>query len=545
MIRRLFFVLAVTVIFSCTSGESQITKSAQKEPAAMQFFQRPKGKTFNVDRVEWADSLLRVDTTQRVFEGKLGRKILFYPKEHSNFRVVSCYNNAFIETIQECYAHHRPLVLSPDAIWLTICQGMSIHINEKFDSLEKIIFVKDKPDKIVVRNDSLGEGEKHWNDLIASFSDETKKYTKSDFYSLFVGDYSTTTTIEQTAYRVTLLESYKKAFEYVGESGCGIPAITLTGKKEDWQTVLRKLDQLEKIGMSEWAINLRPVIQEFVNVFDNKYNTPFWSDIFKDASEYGAYYISGWVLKFFPYIKIIEEQGEFDLEKSTYKSAEKYITNPFFNGEDYLLSTLSTDNIPSGLAKIDVIWNNYLNGETREMEVYAGFFAMKQYDDKSLEPMISWAICDKGAKEVEYEAVEQDSKEIMHKEKYWSPNFPTVLTDSATYDIKTHKNSKTSFDFVRDYLENSIASEQEFSEVELTGDTLEWVVLSNGKLTQINYLGKNESAALENYCRKQLTALPKEWFPALAHPRNILDSEFSAEENMWKIKVNSKVRIVF
>ncbi len=545
MIERLFFVLAIPIVFSCNSSESQITRAAQIEPTALAVFEKPKGKTFKVDDVPLADSLMRVDTTDKVFEGKLGREILFYPKEHRNYGVVSCYNNAFIETIQECYSNHRPLVLSPDAIWLIICQGMSIHINEKFDSLEKIIFVKDKPDEIVVRNDGLGEGEKHWNDLIASFSEETKKYTQSDFYSLFVGDYSTTTPIERTAYKVTLLESYKKAFQYVGESGCGIPSITLTGRKEDWQAILQKLDQLEKIGMSGWARNLRPVIQEFVNVFYANYNTPFWSDIYKDASEYGAYYISGWVLKFFPYIKIIDQPGEFDLEENACKSTEKYIPNPFINGDDYLLSTLSTDNIPSGLAKIDVTWKNHFRDETRKMEVCAGFFAMKQYSDKSLEPMISWAICDKGSKEIEYEAVDQNFKEMAHKEKYWSPNFPSAFADSAIYDIKVHKNHKASLEFVRNFLKESLLSDADFSGLELTGDTLEWVVLSSGKLTQVNYLGKNDNVALTNYLTKQLIALPKEWFPALAYPRDMLDNEYSDEENKLKIKVNSKVRVVF
>jgi hypothetical protein len=40
-------------------------------------------------------------------------------------------------------------------MWLAICQGASIHINENFNKLEKKIFIKEKPDVLRQRNDSL------------------------------------------------------------------------------------------------------------------------------------------------------------------------------------------------------------------------------------------------------------------------------------------------------------------------------------------------------------------------------------------------------
>lgn len=80
-----------------------------------------------------------------------------------------------------------------------------------------------------------------------------------------------------------------------------------------------------------------------------------------------------------------------------YKSEEKYVPNEFLEGDKYLHAKLSTDNFPSGMAQIDVLWNNYFKNVTSKIEVYAGFFAIKQYSDKTLEPFISWAICDKNA----------------------------------------------------------------------------------------------------------------------------------------------------
>lgn len=260
MIRQILFFAILTFVASCGQKQVQNLNST----ALITEFEKPKGVSFNVNDVEIADSLLKMDTAKLVFENKIGKVVLFFPVEHTNFALVSCPNNGLIQTIQECYDNHRPLVLTPDIIWLAICQGVSIHINEHYDSLKNIIFIKNKPDKIAIRNDSLEYSAKHWKSLIESFVNETKKYAKDDFYSFFVSEFTTTTAIDKTAYQITLLESYKRAFEYIGDSGCGIPSIHISGTKDDWQTILTKLDMLDKIGLSNWAKNLKPIISEFI-----------------------------------------------------------------------------------------------------------------------------------------------------------------------------------------------------------------------------------------------------------------------------------------
>ena len=161
-----------------------------------------------------------------------------------------------------------------------------------------------------------------------------------------------------------------------------------------WQSILKKLDKLDEIGLSSWSNNLRPIISQFINVFDDHIDKSFWNDIYKNAHEYNAFYISGWIIKFFPYTKITEDQGVYDEKTGETKIADKCIPNVFLNGDKFLLSTLSTDNFPSGLSKITVTWNNYLKNKVEKVEVCSGFMAIKQNADKSLEPLISWAICE-------------------------------------------------------------------------------------------------------------------------------------------------------
>ncbi len=539
MIRQ--FIILGSLVFLTLCGQGQVNNEKSKE--LITNFKKPKGISFKVNDVKMADSLLKINTAQLVFENKIGKEILFFPDEQANFGLVNCLNNGLIQTIQECYDNHRPLVLTPDIIWLAICQGISIHINEHYDALKNVMFTEDKPDKITVRNDSLEYSAKHWKNLIASFANETKKYTHDDFYSFLVSEFTTTTAIEKTTYQIALLESYKKAFEYIGESGCGIPSILIAGTKNDWQTILKKLDMLDKIGLSNWAKNLKPIISEFIKASKGKPNKEFWQNIYKNATEYNGFYISGWIIKFFPYIKELEQDGVYDEERGEYKVGEIFLPNPFINDDNYLLSTLSTDNFPSGISKVPVIWNNYFTKSTKNIEVYAGFFAMKQYPDKSLEPLISWAICDKEGDSIKHKLSENNIREFKNPSDYWSPHFADNLTDSAIYDIKKFKTQSASIAYVRSLLLDSLNNNTKFKSDDYRNDTIEIEILSNGRVAKVK-MTKSENKQLENYIAKLIKELPKLWFPALAHPTDVLDLiDFSEEEKTVKIRVNSVVKI--
>ena len=104
-----------------------------------------------------------------------------FPDEQANFGLVNCLNNGLIQTIQECYDNHRPLVLTPDIIWLAICQGISIHINGIMMLLKTSCSLRISLIKSQLEMIGLEYSAKHWKNLIASFANETKKYTHDDF----------------------------------------------------------------------------------------------------------------------------------------------------------------------------------------------------------------------------------------------------------------------------------------------------------------------------------------------------------------------------
>ena len=538
--RKNIFLLAFVFLTASCNNKPQSDVTAAFEPNEDILTQ---GVSFQVDDVEPADSLLKTDKARLVFENKLHKQISFFPEEFEHMEVVAFANNGLIQTVQECYDNHRPLVLTPDVIWLAICQGVSIHINEHYDSLKDIIFVKDKPSQIVVRNDSLGKGAKHWSKLINDFTQDTKQYTKDDFYSFFVPAFSTTTTIEKTAYQVTLLESFKKAFDYVAETGCGIPSIRVTGTEKDWQAILKKLDMLNQIGLGAWGNNLKPIVEEFVKVAADKPDPIFWKSIYKDASEYARFSISGWIIKFFPYIKELEEGGVYDAKREELRTGEILKPNPFFEGDDYLKSTLSTDNFPTGIAKVPVTWINHFTNETTRMEVFAGFFAIRQYEDGSLKPLISWAICEKDAKPVVHKLAVNEDLALKHQNDYWSPNFALEVTDSAIYDVSKLKTAFNSGVYLKCVLLEALLEEKVFPQESFLDDTVSIEVYSNGTVGKVRLL-KSGNVQMEDYLTSFLKRLPKPWFPALAHPTDVLDlMDFPEEQDKVKIRVNSIVKV--
>jgi len=415
------------ILFACTNSNKVIKLSNQNSNQSIQskkvavfetdnYSSNSDSVEFKVDDVELANKLLETDVAKNIFENKLEKKILFIPKEHQNKQFTNGFNNAFIETVYESYSNHRPLILSPDIIWLAITQGTSIHINQKFKSLESKIFKKEKPEKLVVRNDNLSNDLSEMNDLIDSLSLQATSYTKNEFYNFFTPEFSTSTKINKTAFEITMLESYKKAFTYIAESGCGIPKIILKGNTKDWEKIYKNLGVLNSIGLQKWGDNLKPIIQEFINASNGNINNNFWKYICKlDGDDYGPTFVNGWVIKFFPYIKDKKDLNKYDNKTGMAIAEEFYKSNEFLDGEKYKKSNLTTEDFPSGLSKIVIIHHDYFKNTTINYGICSGFMAINQFKDYSIEPLISWAVYDLNSKKPEHEIKYSENLKLKHK----------------------------------------------------------------------------------------------------------------------------------
>lgn len=228
-------------------------------------------------------------------------------------------SNVLFSMIARAYAEHRPLVLSPDDVWLCISQGFAHHVNQNAETLrDKLVFHEGKITlKVETRQPLLEkmEGDANpndWAEIFDGFATQLKNNTKDHIAENMCADFSTTTTESLIASQITLMNTMQPYFNYVvGRISCGIPYITLKGTPEDWQKVLEKARTLEKYELKWWTDKLCPVLEEFVKTSQGKPNHQFWRCMVTQieidkirgggCSNLQPTLFDGWFLALFPY----------------------------------------------------------------------------------------------------------------------------------------------------------------------------------------------------------------------------------------------------
>ena len=296
--------------------------------------------------------------------------------------------NCLIGTVGQCFAEHRPLVLSPDMIWLTILQGFANHINldpEKYRG--RFVDFEGKEKIIVIRDDFIkGCRENTWEEVFPKFTDKIKEYI-GDNYDMIMADFSTTGALERAAYEITMMDLVQSYFSYEFHTLCGIPEITLEGSKNDWEGVYNRAEKLASFDLAWWTDSLLPVLEQYIKASDGEVDGDFWHSIFKESGGSGGPYINGHIVALFPYLEGYKKKKV----KNTCLDWEK---SRVFGGVNY-------DNFPSGLSAAPFIWKYFPTNMQYDMRFYAGFFGSKQnMETKALKPVIGWSITEEGSKKM-------------------------------------------------------------------------------------------------------------------------------------------------
>lgn len=304
---------------------------------------------------------------------------------NKDIELVATSFHPFVATLHRAYAMHYPVTISPDMIWLLIAQGFANHVNENGEEMRGYFVDFEGKKNLDVRRDGFVKGSPNndWQGVFAEFSVQIQENTGADLLELVTGDFSTTTAIEKAAFQVTLMDAMKSYFTYSVTTMCGIPEITLEGTVEDWQMIEVKTQELAQYDLEGWVDELMPILKQFTAASKGKVDKNFWESIYK-LKTYGSGSpdITGWILKFFPYMKRKGELVPFALKLS--------------DKADYQLIT-TTSQFTSGLSKADFIWN--YGGRFYSMELMAGFVGFHQDPETlSLRPEISWAVIDKNEK---------------------------------------------------------------------------------------------------------------------------------------------------
>ncbi len=375
MKKSMFVLSVVSALFvSCASEKLPMTRSS-------------RGIEFNIEQGLTPPETLLPTVSYQELLGDLSAPSLAYGVQTlsspliawkpTQERYVSMQRHAFFNGVYTAYMQHRPLVLSPDIIWLLICQGFAHHVNNNAEALrtsfvnfegKKTLKVYD-PQGLIVFEDPTSP----WDLFFPEFTKQIAQNTRDNIVETLTSDFSTSTPTTKAASEITIMYSMKNYFRYeIIRVGCGIPQISLEGTPEDWEKLLRKTLALRKYKLDWWVNELEPILEQFVETSKGHVKPSFWRKMFKYHE--GSMYktpasIDGWICAFFPYS---------------------------IEGERLSLDELPAhaDDLPEEILAVDLYYiREETESDTINVQLCAGFDGLTQ-DPQSfaLKPHIGWFV---------------------------------------------------------------------------------------------------------------------------------------------------------
>jgi hypothetical protein len=217
-------------------------------------------------------------------------------------------SHAFLDVFVRAWNEHRPVRLSPDAVWMLLLEGLVSRVEANADSCREALVKHADGKKVVQIPLPIGHVENldedsTWEfiakELLAKVSTDSRQNPDSAFLPVF----STTTPTRALATRMRVLQMYSHYFDYRALAACGIPRITLEGTAADWRRIRDHLPNLAGCGLADWSTRMKPVLEEFVRASEGKPSLSFWRSFvrFTPAIMCGAApVVDGWISAFFP-----------------------------------------------------------------------------------------------------------------------------------------------------------------------------------------------------------------------------------------------------
>ncbi|OAG01023.1 uncharacterized protein CC84DRAFT_1168214 [Paraphaeosphaeria sporulosa] len=225
------------------------------------------------------------------------------PNEYFPKHIASS-TNGLVWAAYYAYSDHHNLTLRPEDIWFAIISQLSFYINAHAEELRYLFVTHEERKELIVHT----EGSINTIDFariakeVANMIQENVE--RADLQEWIMPSFSTTTESDRAVASVLFMGAMQKYFSYGACLSCGIPSVTLLGKREDWENILQRLDTLPEFGAepAAFADGLRPVLQGFIATFDGE-RTPetldFWGRIaHRTFGGSGPTYLSGWITAF-------------------------------------------------------------------------------------------------------------------------------------------------------------------------------------------------------------------------------------------------------
>src|ERR1043166_6958408 len=165
--------------------------------------------TFGVDEVEPAAAPLPVSTL-----GERYRDALAFGGDADASVIAHGDTHPLLAAVGIAFAQHRPLVLSPDAVWLTIAQGVAQHVRHNAEELRARLVRHDGRKRLEVVCDALPSDAGSWRAAIGELRRVLGDEIGDGRARLFECDFSTSTEVERTVGQIVLLDAYSPYYSY-------------------------------------------------------------------------------------------------------------------------------------------------------------------------------------------------------------------------------------------------------------------------------------------------------------------------------------------
>jgi len=298
------------------------------------------------------------------------------------------------------FCEHKPLVLSPDMIWITIMQGLANHINLDPEKYRHQFVEHEGKEEIKIRHDGLVKGspENPWHEVIGMFSAQLRPRILNNVHDYVVCDFSTTDLVERVSSIMVLMDAMQGYFDYRVMTICGIPKVTLEGEPSDWQAIAERVPKLNDYGLDWWTQRLGPVCDEFVKASLGDVDEEHWMNIFQEQSMgSGGPNLFGWLFYFLPYTKDHQTNAPTVVNRMLTQPERRLRKGSHRAGPG---ASLDTDDIPMSLSKVPFIWEYH--GNVSNYEFLAGIIgATESEEDCSIRPKVGWAVRPKPEEQAE------------------------------------------------------------------------------------------------------------------------------------------------
>ena len=175
----------------------------------------PRRVSFAVADVTPAKERLPEITAREALERTAGCRLLGCPGGNSRVAEGGDFH-PLIAAAALAFKQHYPLVLSPDAIWLTVLQGVAQHINNNAAGLRSRLVHHQTKIELIVPTDLSGLPENNTDmlGLADAFVERIAQHVKREKRFLLDTRFTTTSDLDRITACIVLMDGFQPYFDY-------------------------------------------------------------------------------------------------------------------------------------------------------------------------------------------------------------------------------------------------------------------------------------------------------------------------------------------